>query len=100
VRHALPSPVDDLEGLCMWFLIVGVLGALLKYLEVGFFATLSWWIVLIPFVLTLAWWAWADASGFTARKAMKRDERRRQERVERQRSQLGMLSRSKPGRRR
>ncbi len=76
----------------MWFLMLGVLGVLLKYFEVGFVATLSWWIVLIPFGLAMAWWAWADASGYTKRKAMEREERRKQERIDRQRSQLGMLT--------
>lgn len=85
----------------MLFLIVGVLGVLLKYLEVGFVAGLSWWIVLTPFALTLAWWAWADASGYSSRRAMERDERRKQARIDRQRSQLGMLSsRSGRGRKR
>ncbi len=76
----------------MWFLMLGVLGVALKYFEVGFVATLSWWIVLIPFALAMAWWAWADASGYTKRKAMERDDKRRQDRIDRQRSQLGMLS--------
>ena len=76
----------------MLFLIVGVLGVLLKYLEVGFVAELSWWIVLTPFALTLAWWAWADSSGLTSRRAMEREDKRRQDRVERQRSQMGMLN--------
>ncbi|MBN8750467.1 Uncharacterised protein [Xylophilus ampelinus] len=85
----------------MWFLMLGVLGVLLKYFEVGFVATLSWWIVLIPFGLAMAWWAWADASGYTKRKAMEREERRKQERIDRQRSQLGMLtSRSNRSKRR
>ncbi|PZQ57898.1 MAG: TIGR04438 family Trp-rich protein [Variovorax paradoxus] len=66
----------------MWFLMLGVLGVLLKYFEVGFVATLSWWIVLIP-------------------KAMEREQRRKQERIDRQRSQMGMLSsRSNRGKRR
>lgn len=76
----------------MWFLVIGVLGVLLKYLEIGFVATLSWWLVLLPFAFALAWWAWADSSGYTARKAMERDARRKQARVDRQRSQLGMLN--------
>lgn len=85
----------------MWFLMLGVLGVLLKYFEVGFVATLSWWIVLIPFGLAMAWWAWADASGYTKRKAMEREDRRKQERIDRQRSQMGMLSsRSNRGKRR
>ncbi|MDA7415953.1 TIGR04438 family Trp-rich protein [Xenophilus arseniciresistens] len=85
----------------MGFLAIGVLGLLLKYLEVGFVAGLSWWLVLSPFAMALAWWAWADATGYTARKAMEQDERRKQARIDRQRSQLGMLnSRSGRGKKR
>ena len=76
----------------MWFLMLGVLGVLLKYFEIGFVATMSWWIVLAPFALALAWWAYADASGYTKRKVMQRQDERKQERIDRQRSQLGMLS--------
>jgi small Trp-rich protein len=76
----------------MWFLMLGLLGVFLKYLEFGFFATLSWWIVLIPFALAIAWWSWADASGYTKRKVMEREDARRQDRIERQRSNLGMLN--------
>lgn len=76
----------------MIFLIVGLLGLLLKYHEVGPFAELSWWIVLMPFALAMAWWSWADASGYTSRKAMEADQRRKQARIDWQRSQLGMLS--------
>lgn len=80
----------------MWFLLLGILGVALKYLEIGPVAELSWWIVLIPFAVTLAWWAWADASGYTKRKVMEKEDRRRDARIERQRSQLGMLT-SRPG---
>ena len=83
----------------MWFLLLGIVGAALKYLEVGSVAALSWWIVLIPFALTLAWWAYADASGYTKRKIMEREDARKQARIDRQRSQLGMLS-SRSGRKR
>lgn len=76
----------------MWFLMLGVLGVLLKYFEVGPVAQLDWWIVLIPFALALAWWSYADWSGYTKRKAVEREEARKQERIDRQRSQLGMLS--------
>ena len=76
----------------MWFLILGVLGVALKYLEIGPVATLSWWIVLIPFVLAVAWWSYADASGYTKRKVIERENERKAERVDRQRSRLGMLT--------
>jgi small Trp-rich protein len=78
-----------------------VLGVALKYFEVGPVAQLSWWMVLIPFALALAWWSYADWSGYTKRKVVEREEARKQDRIERQRSQLGMLtSRSNRKRRR
>jgi small Trp-rich protein len=76
----------------MWFLALGILAVALKYFEVGPFAQWSWFIVLIPFGLAMVWWAWADWSGYTKKKAVEREEDRRRDRIERQRSQLGMLN--------
>jgi len=75
----------------MWFLALGVAGLVLKYLEVGFVGRLSWWIVLIPFALAAAWWSYADASGYTKRRVIERENRRRQERIDRKHSRLGTL---------
>jgi small Trp-rich protein len=83
----------------MLFLLLGVLGAVLKYLEVGFIAQWSWWIMLIPFALAVAWWAYADASGYTKRRVMEKEDLRKQNRIDRQRSALGMLS-SRPAHKR
>ena len=76
----------------MWFLMLGLLGVALKFFEIGFVATWSWWVVLIPFALAIAWWAWADASGYTKRKVVERENARRQARIDRQRSQMGLLT--------
>ena len=76
----------------MWFLMLGVLGAVLKYFEIGPVAQWSWLVVLIPFALALAWWAWADWSGYTKRKVIERENARKQARIDRQRSNLGLLS--------
>ncbi|MFC5606684.1 TIGR04438 family Trp-rich protein [Variovorax soli] len=85
----------------MWFLGLGLLGVALKFLEIGPVAQWSWLVVLIPFGLAIVWWAWADWSGYTKRKAVEREDQRRQDRIDRQRSQLGMLnSRSRKGGRR
>jgi small Trp-rich protein len=75
----------------MWLLGLSVLLTLLKYFDVSVFARLSWWQVLIPYGLTLLWWWYADASGYTKVQAMAREQRRKDERLERQRSQFGML---------
>ena len=77
----------------MWFLGLGLLAVALKVLEIGVVATWSWWVVLAPFGLAVAWWAWADASGYTKRKVMEKENARRQERIDRQRSRLGTLRR-------
>ena len=74
----------------MWFLLLGLLGVGLKYFEVGMVATWNWWIVLTPFALALAWWAWADASGYTKRKVIERENKRKQARIDRQRANMGL----------
>ena len=74
----------------MLFLLLGLLGIALKYFEVGMVAGWSWWIVLSPFALAIAWWAWADSSGYTKRKVVEREERRKQARIDRQKSNMGM----------
>jgi small Trp-rich protein len=61
----------------------------MKYLEYGPVAAWSWWIVLAPFALAVAWWSWADSSGYTKRKAMERENARRDERIERNKAALG-----------
>jgi small Trp-rich protein len=82
----------------MFFLMMGVAGLLLKYLEISPVAQLDWWIVLIPFGMAMAWWAWADASGYTKRQAIKEMDVRKQNRLEKQNAALGITT--KPKRRR
>jgi len=79
----------------MYFLLIGIIGIALKYLEVGPVAAWSWWVVLSPFALAVVWWWWADKSGYTEKKAMEKMEKRRQARVDKQRDAMGMLKRRK-----
>lgn len=57
----------------MAFVLIGVLfivlrlGGWVQFSKDDFWA---WLIVLSPFALAIVWWAWADASGFTQKKAM------------------------------
>ena len=81
----------------MSFVMAGIALLLLKYFEIGFVAGWSWWWVLSPFALAVAWWAWADSTGYTKRKAMEAMEKKKQDRIDRQRESLGMR---KPNRRR
>jgi small Trp-rich protein len=73
----------------MYFLGIGIVLLLMKYLEMGPVAAWSWLLVLTPFGLAVAWWAWADATGYTKRKAMEREERRRLARIEKSRVAMG-----------
>lgn len=78
----------------MYLLVIGVVLTLLKYLEVGFVANWSWWWVLSPFAAAALWWAWADTSGYTKRKATEKMEQRKQQRIDKQRASLGMRSKT------
>ena len=64
----------------MYLLGLGLVLMLLKYVEWGPVALWSWWWVLSPFALAAIWWTWADATGYTKRKAMEADDKRREER--------------------
>lgn len=83
----------------MYLLGIGIVFLLLKYLEIGFVATWSWWVILSPFALAVVWWARADASGYTKRKAMEREEERRQTRIDKNRAAIG-LGKKRPNRKR
>ena len=75
----------------MYLLLIGLVGLVLKYLEIGPVAALSWWVLLIPFALAVAWWAWADSTGYTKKKEMNKMDLRKKERIEKQREAMGML---------
>ena len=74
----------------MYFLLLGLLALALKYLEIGPVATLSWWLVLLPFALAVVWWAWADASGYSKRKEVEKMDDRKQKRIDKQRIAMGL----------
>lgn len=74
----------------MLFLGLGIVLLLMKYLEIGVVATWSWWAVLSPFALAVAWWTWADWSGYTKRKAVEKENARKKARIDKHREQLGM----------
>ena len=74
----------------MLFLGLGIILLAMKYLEFGVVAEWSWWTVLSPFALAVAWWTWADWSGFTKKKAMDRENVRKQARIDKSREALGL----------
>jgi small Trp-rich protein len=79
----------------MLFVGLGLVLMVLKFMEIGPVAMWDWWIVLSPWAMAVAWWAWADSTGYTKRKEMEREDARRDARIERSREAMGMLSRKK-----
>ena len=74
----------------MYLLGLGIVLLALKYLEIGPVAEWSWWAVLSPLAGAVAWWMWADWSGYTKKKAMEREDRRKQARIDKSRERLGL----------
>lgn len=79
----------------MYLLVIGVALLLMKYMEFGPVAAWSWWLVLTPFALAVAWWSWADWSGYTKRKAVERENAKRQARIDKSKEALGMPTRKR-----
>ena len=79
----------------MFLLGIGLLLLALKVLEIGVVASWSWYVIAAPFLLTVAWWAWADSVGYTKRKEMEKMEKRKQERIDKHKEAMG-ISHKKP----
>jgi small Trp-rich protein len=77
----------------MYLLGLGVILLAMKYLEIGPVALWPWWGVLAPFGLAVVWWAWADWSGYTKRKAVEKEAERKQARIDKSRQALGIKTR-------
>ena len=79
----------------MYFLLIGILGLVLKFLEIGPLASMSWWLVLSPFALAAAWWGWADWSGYTKRREIEKMDGRKQKRINKQRAAMGLAGKKR-----
>lgn len=79
----------------MYFLGLGLVLLAMKFLELGPVAMWDWWVVLTPFGLAVAWWAWADSSGYTKKKAMDVEDARRKARIDKNREAIGTLNSKK-----
>jgi small Trp-rich protein len=79
----------------MYLVGLGLVLLILKYMEIGPVAVWDWWVVFSPFALAIAWWAWADSTGYTKRKAMESEDAKRQARIDRNRDAMGTLSSKK-----
>ena len=74
----------------MPLVIVGTLLVILKLAEFGPVANWSWLWILLPFGLAVAWWIYADSTGLTQRRAIRRMEERKTQRRERDIQALGL----------
>ena len=63
------------------------------FLEIGPVTSWSWTLVLAPFGLAVLWWAWADWSGYTKRKAMEQEDRKKAQRLQKARDAMGQSPR-------
>lgn len=79
----------------MLFLLAGLAMLAMKYLEIGPVALWPWWVVLAPFGMAVAWWAWADASGYTKKKAVEKENARKQARIDKSRAALGVQTKKR-----
>lgn len=79
----------------MYLVVLGLLLVLSKLFELGPFASMPWWLALAPFGLAVAWWAWADGTGYTQRREMDKMEERKAERRRKNLEHLGMDERGR-----
>ena len=76
----------------MLFLGLGIIFLLMWWLEIAPVANWAWYIVFAPFALAVAWWAWADSSGYTKRKAMEKENAKKQARIDKNKEAIGTLT--------
>ncbi len=80
----------------MPLVIIGLLLVAAKLAALGPVAGWAWWWVLSPFAAAVVWWAIADTTGITQRRAMEKMEERKLKRRERAMEELGLGTR-RPG---
>lgn len=77
----------------MWFLLIGLALLAMKLGDFGPGANWSWLVVLAPFGLAIAWWGFADSTGLTKRREIKKMDDRKAERRGKSLEALGIDSR-------
>jgi small Trp-rich protein len=68
----------------MWILLIGLVLLVSKLLELGPLAELSWWWVVLPFVVAFIWWEFVERRlGLDKKKAFDELDKAKKERVAR-----------------
>jgi small Trp-rich protein len=52
-------------------------------------------VVFAPFGLAVLWWAWADATGYTKKKAVEKENAKKKARIEKSRAAMGIEPRKR-----
>ena len=83
----------------MWFIVIGVAMLVMNFAGIGPVGEWTWgdrwWAMLSPFVLAALWWAWADGTGMTQRKAMNKVDAKREARRQKNLDAMGMGEKKK-----
>lgn len=79
----------------MLFLLLGIVLLVMWYAEIGPVAAWSWYVVFAPFALAVIWWWWADATGYTKKKAIDRENAKKKARIDKSREAMGITPRKK-----
>ena len=79
----------------MYAVGLGAILMLMKDRDIDPVVNWSWWWVLSPFGVAVVWWFWADSTGWTKKQAMKRENERRQARIDKNREAIGTLNHKK-----
>ena len=80
----------------MLFVMLGVLLVLLHFLGIGPPAQWNWevfgdlWKFVLPFLFALAWWGWADSSGYNKRREIEKIDKKKDDRRKQNLEALGM----------
>lgn len=79
----------------MYFLIIGIVLLVLWYGEIGPVAAWAWYVVFSPFLLAVLWWWWADWTGYTKKKAVERENIKKQARIDKSREAMGITTKKR-----
>jgi small Trp-rich protein len=80
----------------MYLVVLGLIVIGLNLAGIGPMAKWNWeifgdlWKFAVPFLMAVAWWIWADTSGWTKRREMEKMDRKRAERRVKHLEDLGM----------